>query len=73
MSNVINNPLSMWKKVVIQCKMGIEISQVFEIGCGTVDRFVRQFLYEAMSRTFTLWVRSDKRGAHNLLKPEYYI
>ena len=41
-------------------------TQLCVIGVGSLDRFVRRFLYEAMSRTFTTWVRSNKRGAHNL-------
>ena len=43
-------------------------SQDLVIGVGSLDRFVRRFFYEAMSGPFYL-VRSDKRGAHNLLKP----
>ena len=44
-------------------------SQVRVIGVGSLDRFVRRFFYEAMSELMYL-VRSDKHGAHNLLKPE---
>ena len=53
--------------------MGMVNTQFCVIGVGSLDRFVRRFLYEAMSRTFTTWVRSNKRGAHNLLKPQVYI
>ena len=41
-------------------------------GVGSLDRFVRRFFFEAMSELMYL-VRSDKCGAHNLLKPEYCI
>ena len=45
-------------------------SQDHVIGVGRLDRFVRQFfLCEVMSELMYL-VRSDKCGAHNLLKPE---
>ena len=50
--------------------MGIVNSQDCVIGVGSLDRFVRQFFYEAMSELVYL-VRSDEHGAHNLLKPEY--
>ena len=59
----------MWKALVIQKGMGMVNTQFCVIGVGSLDRFVRRFLCEAMSRTFTTWVRSNKRGAHNLLKP----
>ena len=45
-------------------------SQDHVIGVGSLNRFVRQFFYEAMSGPMYL-VRSDKCGAHNLLKPKY--
>ena len=62
----------MWKALVIQKGMGMVNTQLCVIGVGTMDRFVRRFLCEAMSWTFTTWVRSNKRGAHNLLKPQVY-
>ena len=62
----------MWKALVIQKGMGMVNTQFRVIGVGSVDRFVRRFLYEVMSWTFTTWVRSNKRGAHNLLKPQVY-
>ena len=62
----------MWKALVIQMGMGMVNTQFRVIGVGSVDRFVRQFLCEAMSRTLTTWVRSNKCGAHNLLKPQVY-
>ena len=53
--------------------MGMVNSQVRVIGVGSLDRFYETILLcEAMSELMYL-VRSDKRGAHNLLKPEYYI
>ena len=70
--NVIIRPSSIWKALVIQMGIGILKTQFCVIGVGSVDRFVRRFLYEAMSRTLTTWVRSNKCGAHNLLKPQVY-
>ena len=68
-SNVINNPPSIWKKCKIQWGMGMENSQDCVIGVGRMDRFVRQFFL--WSDVWTVYlVRSDKCGAHNLLKPE---
>ena len=53
--------------------MGIVNSQDRVIGVGRLDGFVKTILfYEAMSGPMYL-VRSDECGAHNLLKPEYYI
>ena len=44
-------------------------SQVRVIGVGSLDRFCKTILFcEAMSELMYL-VRSDERGAHNLLKP----
>ena len=60
----------MWKALVIQMGMGMVNTQFCVIGVGSVDRFVRRFLYEATLRTLTTWVRSEKHGAHNLLKPQ---
>ena len=52
--------------------MGMVNSQVRVIDVGTLDRFLETILfYEAMSEPMYL-VRSNKRGAHNLLKPMYY-
>ena len=46
-------------------------SQDRVIGVGTLDRFYKTILFcEAMSGPMYL-VRSDERGAHNLLKPKY--
>ena len=69
---MIKRPSSIWKALVIQMGMGMVNTQFRVIGVGSVDRFVRQFLYEAMSRTLTTWVRLDKHRAHNLLKPQVY-
>ena len=70
--NVIKRPSSIEKALVIQMGMGMVNTQFRVIGVGSVDRFIRRFLYEAMSRTLTTWVRSEKRGDHNLLKPQVY-
>ena len=49
--------------------MGMVNSQHCVIGVGSLDRFVRQFFL--WSDVWTMYlVRSDKCGAHNLLKPE---
>ena len=65
---VINNPLSMWKKCKIQWGMGMVNSQDCVIGVGRLDEFLRWFFL--WSDVWTVYlVRSDKRGAHNLLKP----
>ena len=73
MLNVINSPSSIWKKWRIQWGMGMVNSQVRVIGVGSLDRFCKTILLcEAMLEQMYL-VRSDKRGAHNLLKPEYCI
>ena len=52
--------------------MGMVNSQDLVIGVGSLDRFDKTILFEAMSELMYL-VRSEKHGAHNLLKPEYYI
>ena len=52
--------------------MGMVNSQDRVIGVGSLDRFGKTILfYEAMSGPMYL-LRSDKRRAHNLLKPKYY-
>ena len=54
--------------------MGMVNTQFCVIGVGSLDRYLRRFLCEAMSGTFfTSLVRSNKRGAHNLLKPQVCI
>ena len=39
------NPQAMWKKSSNQSWMGKVISQVLMIGGGSLDRFLRQFLF----------------------------
>ena len=70
-SNVISSPPSMWKKANIQWGMGIVSSQVYEIGWGSVDRFVGQFLYKRCLDC--VLDRSEECRAHNLLKPKYFL
>ena len=46
---VIKRPSSIWKALVIQKGMGMVNTQLCVIGVGSLDRFVRRFLCEAMS------------------------
>ena len=68
---LIKSPSSMWKKWRIQCGMGRVTTQFLVVWGGVVDRFIRQFLYEVMSRPI-LWSVLEC-GAHNLVKPSIWI
>ena len=53
--------------------MGMVNSQDRVIGVGSLDRFDKTIPFNEVMSELSYLERSEERGAHNLLKPEYYV